>query len=71
MDATIKARLSTMVGKKTAKGCPDCGAMMVVRQNRRDDNFFLGCNRYPDCRNTMEIDEAMYMELIGQKRMFA
>jgi ssDNA-binding Zn-finger/Zn-ribbon topoisomerase 1 len=69
MDATAKARLSTMVGKKTAKACPECGAVFVIRKNRHDDSFFLGCNRYPDCHNTDEIDEALYMELMGQKRM--
>ena len=71
MDTTARARLATMVGKKTAKPCPECGAVMVIRKNRRDDNFFLGCNRFPDCRNTMELDESLYMEILGQKRMFA
>jgi ssDNA-binding Zn-finger/Zn-ribbon topoisomerase 1 len=69
MDATSKARLSTMVGKKTAVACTECGAVMIIRKQRHADSFFLGCNRYPDCHNTDEIDEALYMELIGQKRM--
>lgn len=70
MDATQKARLSAMVGKKTARACPECGAVMVIRKNRLDDRFFLGCNRYPDCRATMELDESLYMELTGQKKLW-
>lgn len=70
MDATQRSRLAAKVGTKTTKPCPECGAVMVFRKNRRDESFFLGCNRYPDCRCTMEIDEALYMELMGQKRMF-
>lgn len=70
MDATTKSRLLAMRGKKTARPCPECRAMMVVRQNRRDETFFLGCNRYPDCQHTEEITEELRMELMGQKRMF-
>jgi ssDNA-binding Zn-finger/Zn-ribbon topoisomerase 1 len=70
MDATSKARLRAMVGKKTASSCSDCGAVMVVRQNRQDESFFLGCNQYPYCKHTEEITEELYMELIGHPKLF-
>ena len=59
-----------MVGKKTAQSCPECGAVMVIRKNKQDESFFLGCNRYPNCRYTSQIDEAMYLDLAGYKKMF-
>jgi len=68
LTSAAKAKLKAMVGKKTTKGCPDCGAVMVIRQNSYDQSFFLGCHRYPDCKKTLEIDEALYMEITGQPR---
>ena len=70
MDTTQKARLSAMVGKKTAKSCPDCGAVLIVRKNRENESFFLGCGDYPNCRHTENIDEAMYLDILGYKKMF-
>lgn len=29
-----------------------CGGRYIKRQNRADRSFFLGCTRYPKCRNT-------------------
>jgi ssDNA-binding Zn-finger/Zn-ribbon topoisomerase 1 len=69
MDATMKARLLAMINQKTSKSCPECGAVMIIRKQRHADNFFLGCNRFPDCRETQELDEALYMELTEQKRL--
>ena len=62
--------LANMRGKKTTKPCPDCGAVMIVRQNKQDGSFFLGCNRYPDCKVTMEIDESFVMKLQGYKEFW-
>jgi ssDNA-binding Zn-finger/Zn-ribbon topoisomerase 1 len=40
--------------------CPDCGAIMVLRRPRpgsmKFQHPFWGCNRYPDCYGTREID---------------
>jgi RNA polymerase-binding transcription factor DksA len=31
------------------KRCGRCGSRTIVRQNRDDENFFVGCTRYPTC----------------------
>jgi hypothetical protein len=36
--------------------CP-CGGRMVKRVNRAKGNFFLGCSKYPKCKNTQTLDE--------------
>ena len=33
--------------------CPDCGARMVVRENKKDGNKFLGCYNFPQCKSTL------------------
>ena len=32
--------------------CPECGATMMRRANRRTGDYFFGCSRYPDCTGT-------------------
>lgn len=32
--------------------CPNCGAPMIRRTNRRSGNSFWGCPKYPSCRGT-------------------
>lgn len=32
--------------------CPKCGATMIKRLNRKSDEAFLGCVKYPYCRGT-------------------
>lgn len=32
--------------------CPNCGAVMTRRTNRRRGNYFWGCPRYPTCKGT-------------------
>lgn len=32
--------------------CPRCGANMVERTNRKTNQTFLGCSRFPKCRGT-------------------
>lgn len=32
--------------------CEECGAWLVERENSSNGNKFLGCVRYPDCKNT-------------------
>lgn len=34
--------------------CPDCGAPMQVKVNRRTNQPFLGCSKYPDCKGTRQ-----------------
>jgi ssDNA-binding Zn-finger/Zn-ribbon topoisomerase 1 len=70
MNSEQKRKLTSIIGQKTTKSCPDCGAVMIVRMNRQDGTFFLGCHRYPDCKVTMEIDEAFMMKLQGYKEFW-
>jgi len=35
--------------------CPLCGATMNERTNRRTDERFLGCSRYPKCRGSRSL----------------
>jgi len=32
--------------------CDECGSVMVVRKNNKSGEEFLGCEGYPDCKNT-------------------
>ncbi len=37
--------------------CPQCGGgELVVRMNRDTGEFFLGCDEYPECDYTEDID---------------
>ncbi len=38
----------------TEQKCDKCGAPMAVLYNKRGK--FLGCSRYPECKNTMSVD---------------
>jgi putative DNA topoisomerase len=68
-DIYLQKALSEKVGHRTKQACPECGAVMVIRQNKTNKSFFLGCHRYPDCKHTEEIPESMKMELLGFKRL--
>lgn len=70
MEKKLEVILSTLVGKKINRSCPECGAVMVMRRNRENGSYFLGCNRYPDCKVTLEIDEPLKMKLLGYKELF-
>jgi ssDNA-binding Zn-finger/Zn-ribbon topoisomerase 1 len=70
MEKKLETILSTLVGKKVNIACPDCGAMMVVRRNRENGSYFLGCHRYPNCKVTLEIDEPLKMKLLGYKEFW-
>ncbi len=35
--------------------CPKCGGKLVVRQNRRTNENFMGCTNFPKCRGTRPI----------------
>lgn len=46
--------LFTVVGQ-----CPLCSGTLVLRRRQRDQNPFLGCTNYPQCRFIADYDEAM------------
>lgn len=37
------------------KGCPQCGAKMVEREQRSTGEVFLGCSKYPQCNGTRPV----------------
>src|SRR6185312_2908357 len=47
-DPTPKPTAVTMA----APDCPNCGATMIKRTNRRSHEAFWGCPKYPGCRGT-------------------
>ena len=36
--------------------CPSCGGPMVSRANKRTGQRFWGCQKYPDCKGTLNTD---------------
>lgn len=34
-----------------------CGGEFLLRANTRNGSFFYGCSRYPECRNSLSIDD--------------
>jgi ssDNA-binding Zn-finger/Zn-ribbon topoisomerase 1 len=46
---------------KPEPACPICGARMILRRpnpkSTTQFNPFWGCNRYPDCKSTLNIGE--------------
>ncbi len=40
---------------KTEQKCPDCGAFLLIRKNRRGEDFY-GCEKYPKCKFTKPME---------------
>ena len=47
--------------------CPACGAAMVLRENRTNRSEFLGCARWPDCKETAPLPASVEMRRAGAK----
>jgi ssDNA-binding Zn-finger/Zn-ribbon topoisomerase 1 len=47
-----------VIRTKPAPSCPDCGAKMVLRKPPPGKEWepFWGCNRFPNCHGTRNID---------------
>jgi len=41
--------------------CPGCEQSMVLRQNREDGSWFLGCRSYPTCKETRPLADLAMM----------
>jgi ssDNA-binding Zn-finger/Zn-ribbon topoisomerase 1 len=41
--------------RKEAGACK-CGGKFVLRQNRKNKEYFYGCSNYPKCTKTREVD---------------
>jgi ssDNA-binding Zn-finger/Zn-ribbon topoisomerase 1 len=65
----FELEVAKRLGKKSAVVCPQCGAPLIYRQNRQNNSFFLGCNRYPDCTFGMDIPEDIRAEILGQSKL--
>ncbi len=37
--------------------CPKCGASMHERTRRSDGHRFMGCNDYPKCKGTRDVED--------------
>ena len=52
--------MTSPIRTKPIPSCDKCGGMMVLRRPTRPDqdwDEFWGCSNYPDCKNTMAIDD--------------
>ena len=38
--------------EKAIKKCPDCGGLLFARTNKNNNDKFLGCQNYPQCKHT-------------------
>lgn len=52
------------VGRRRFAFCPQCQSLLVLQQNRRTRQWFLGCEGYPRCSYTTS-------NTLIQKRIFA
>jgi len=64
MNDVNSANYPKLIGKKVARFCPN-GHRFVVRANREDGSLFLGCSKYPECRETAEIPTDLLLQLTG------
>lgn len=51
--------------------CLQCGARLLVKENRYNGTQFLGCPRWPECTYTREIPQSMIMRATGQAELFS
>lgn len=59
-----------MSGKDVeGRTCPECGAQVVERKNKKTQVAFWGCKAYPDCDWTMPIPAHVFMERAGVPRL--
>ena len=70
MNQAVYERLLAMVNKPVNVYCRECGCEMVMRQNRLDRDFFLGCHRFPACTWTEPLPESLLMQAAGQQELF-
>lgn len=52
------------------KPCPDCGAGLIIRENRENGSQFIGCMSWPNCTHTEAIPETLRMRLMGAPTLF-
>lgn len=57
MPENLNAKAADIIEQyeKYITSCDECGAWLVERENSKDGNKFLGCVRYPDCKNTAPV----------------
>lgn len=62
---------SVLKGTVTAKTCgrEGCNGRLIIRQNRKRKNHFLGCENWPECAYTEPLPEDVKMEAMGAQRL--
>jgi len=58
------------VKEHIVKACKACGATLVIRVNHATQEEFLGCPRWPECRHTEPLPEAIVLRRAGQRGLF-
>lgn len=56
-----RVRVEARAKQEDAPACPDCGKPMTLRKARTGKNAgkdFWGCTGYPNCKGTLEMEEA-------------
>jgi len=53
-DAVGEHLQESLKADKTVGECPECGSDLVIRQSRQG-SYFVGCDAYPDCTNTLPL----------------
>lgn len=52
------------------KPCKRCGATLVIRVNHETGEEFFGCPRWPECKHTEPLPEAIKLRRAGVRDMF-
>ncbi len=47
--------MSINLKRKPTPVCPECGAPMALRTNRKTNDPFWGCSRFPECTGVISI----------------
>jgi ssDNA-binding Zn-finger/Zn-ribbon topoisomerase 1 len=47
--------MSINLKRKPTPVCPECGAPMALRANRKTNDPFWGCSRFPECKGVLGI----------------
>lgn len=56
------------VGRSVHARCPN-GHVFMVRRNKDDDTLFLGCSKFPECRETSELTTRVLLELFDAPQL--
>ena len=49
------------------RNCPNCSAPMRLLMNKAKNTYFIGCSNYPNCKNTISIDNPVICKISNNK----